>query len=118
MKKINHRLARISKTLHKEIANILQLKIKDPRININITISGIDISKDFSHVKVFFSCLKENENSFIKNILCILNNSVSFIKYTLKKKIKLRVIPNISFFYDNSIISGINISKLINSKNV
>lgn len=117
MKKDQHRINRISKELHKEVANIICFKMQDPRLNVhNVTVSGVNLSKDLSNAKIFISYLIDFDNLAIKNILFILNNSVGFIKNILKKKIKLRIIPNIIFFYDDSMIVGSKISQLLNSK--
>lgn len=116
MKINNHRIQKISKELYKEISNIVFFKMKDPRLHVNINISGIMLSKDFSYARVFVSYLNEKDNLAIKNNLFILNNSVGFVKRNLRKKIKMRIIPQIIFVYDNSIVTGIKISKLLNNK--
>lgn len=112
MNKRNHRLQRISSQLHKEIAKILIFNINDPRLNNNVTISGLNLSKDFCYAKVFVTYIKKDKIS-IKNNLFILNNSISYITKILRKKIKLRIMPKINFFYDDSIDIGNKISKLI-----
>lgn len=111
MNKKKNRLLRISSELHKEIAKILIFNLYDPRLS-NITVSGITLSTDFNYAKVFITYLKEDLIS-IKNKLFLLNKSTGYIKKILRKKIKLRLIPNINFFYDNSMNIGCKISNLI-----
>lgn len=109
-KKKNYRIKSIAKELQKEISFILLFKIRDPRLKEKkIIISDVQLSYDFSFAKVFIFCDLHNK----KNVLILLNNSVNFIKKILKKKIKFKKIPHISFCYDNSINIGNKINKLL-----
>ncbi|CUX96113.1 Ribosome-binding factor A [Candidatus Gullanella endobia] len=113
MTKKYSRIQRVSQTIQREIAIILQNEIKDPRIGI-VTVSGIQISRDLSYAKVFVTFLNKNNTEQKKTSIQTLQNAVGFIRSLLGKAIHLRIIPKLTFVYDNSLLEGIHISNLIN----
>ncbi|QIE02078.1 30S ribosome-binding factor RbfA [Buchnera aphidicola] len=113
MEKSFSRSIRIAQELKKNISQIIQFSLKDPRIVTMITVSQVKISKDLSHAQVFLSFFDINQLSNVKKTLIILNKSISYIRKILCKKMKLRIIPNIIFYYDDTLIKGDKISFLL-----
>ncbi|QCI18912.1 30S ribosome-binding factor RbfA [Buchnera aphidicola] len=114
MEKSFSRCSQIAQELQKNIAIIIQCFLKDPRFKIIITISEVILSKDLSHAQVFISFLKSNNDLSKKTLLILLNKASGYIRKILCKKVKLRIIPNIVFYYDNSFSQGNKISLLLN----
>ncbi|VFP88441.1 30S ribosome-binding factor [Buchnera aphidicola (Cinara piceae)] len=110
------RSMRLERTLHKEIALIIQHDLKDPRINLLITISEVKLSLDLSYAKVFVTFLKYKNKNYIKLMLSILQKAGGFIRSHLNKHVYLRIIPKLHFIHDISFINGIFISKLISNR--
>jgi ribosome-binding factor A len=106
------RLLRAEKIIQEEISKLIfQDKIKDPRISKLTFISHVKISPDMGYAKIAISgYCKEKE---ILKTVEGLNNAAGFIQGVLGKKIKTRLTPKLSFFYDNSIKEGFEINKLI-----
>ena len=90
--------------LSKEIRIILSdfilkgLNLNDSGI---ITISKVKVSKDLSNAKIFFSVIdnKISTNSLVSE----LNKRSKFLKGILGRKITSRNIPNLKFYFDDSI---------------
>lgn len=117
MQKLFSRSSRISQELQKKIALIIQHSLQDPRIKEIITVSEVKVSKDLSYARVFVSFLKiDNVENILntKKYLSILNKSSGYIRKLLCKKIRLRIIPNLVFYHDDSLLIGNNISKILN----
>ncbi|PPI87934.1 ribosome-binding factor A [Candidatus Pantoea edessiphila] len=109
-----NRSLRISQEIQKEITIILQRKINDPRLNMMITVSSVEVSRDLSYAKVFVTFFKEKQNLHtIENGLKALKSSCGYIRSLLSKNMKLRIIPLLNFFYDSSIKNGEYICNLI-----
>ncbi|MFP3019135.1 MAG: 30S ribosome-binding factor RbfA [Arsenophonus sp.] len=111
---------RIAQEIQKEIAIILHRDIKDPRIKM-ITVSAVEISRDLAYAKVFVTFLNisdlKYEIDMVKNGIKILNGSMAkHIRFLVSKAIQLRIVPKLTFFYDNSLVEGMRISNLV--KNV
>ena len=102
-----HRLAR---ELQQEIATIIHQELKDPRLGF-VTITDLVLSKDLRHAKVSFSCLGAAEER--KRSQEALEHSAGFIHSVVKKRFRLKVIPEIVFRYDESIAGSIALSKML-----
>ncbi|AEO08722.1 ribosome-binding factor A [Buchnera aphidicola str. Ak (Acyrthosiphon kondoi)] len=113
MEKLFNRSIRIAQELQKKIAVIIQYRLKDPRIKKIITVSEVQVSKDLSHAQVFVSFLESENQLNIKKDLIILNKSASYIRKLLCKIMRLRIIPNIIFYHDDSFFKGNKISFIL-----
>ncbi|MBS1172136.1 MAG: rbfA, partial [Proteobacteria bacterium] len=50
------RSQRIAEQIQRELAELIRLEVKDPRVGF-ITLTGVEVSPDYAHAKVFFSTL-------------------------------------------------------------
>ena len=101
---------RLGNVLHREISNILMTEIKDKDLNF-VTITKVDLSSDLSYAKVYFTTLDESKKDIV---LKDINNARKFIRSILmKRKIEMRIIPELSFVYDDSIEYGNKIESII-----
>jgi len=111
MPKDYSRTRRVGEQLQREMAQLVQQEIKDPRLGL-ITISAVKLSKDMSHANVFFTTLDEEQS--IEETLKILEGAAGFLRHELAKRMQLRIVPHIHFKYDESIAYGNDLSALIN----
>lgn len=112
MAKAFNRSSRVGHELQKEIAIILQREIKDPRLGM-VTVSGVDISRDLSYAKVFVTFLNDDDPQVIEQGLTVLNDAKGYIRTLIGKAMRLRIIPEIKFFYDESLVKGMQMSNLV-----
>jgi ribosome-binding factor A len=112
MAKAFNRSSRVGHELQKEIAIILQREIKDPRLGM-VTVSGVDISRDLSYAKVFVTFLNDDDPQVIEQGLTVLNDAKGYIRTLIGKAMRLRIIPEIKFFYDESLVKGMQMSSLV-----
>lgn len=106
------RADRVAQELQKEIAVILQREVKDPRIGM-VTVSDVEISRDLAYAKVFVTFLFDNDPSAIERGLEGLNNASGYIRSLVGKAMRLRIVPELSFFYDRSLVEGMRMSNLV-----
>ena len=101
---------RLGNVLLKEISNILMTEIRDEDIKF-VTITHVELSSDLSYAKVYCTVLDESNK---EKILHDLNEAKGFIKSMLiKRKIEMRIIPELKFVYDESIDYGDRIENII-----
>ena len=105
------RMNKIEDLLHKEIANIIVTRIDNPQIKNTVTITDIKVSKDIRTAVVYFVTLDKN----FKKIEKIINELKPTIKFHLSKNVHLKRIPDIKFIFDDTVIKGQRISKLLDS---
>jgi len=111
MPKDYSRTRRVGEQVQREMAQLVQQEIKDPRLGL-ITISAVKLSRDMSHANVFFTVLDEEHP--IEETLKILEGAAGFLRHELAKRMQLRIVPHIHFKYDESISYGNDLSALIN----
>lgn len=88
---------RVSQELQKEIAIILQREIKDPRLGMMVTVSGVDVSRDLAYAKVFVTFLNDKDEDEIKAGLRALADASGYIRTLLGKAMRLRIVPELTF---------------------
>ena len=111
----NQRVYRIGSVIRKEIAQIIQNDINDPRIK-DVVITDVEISKDLKHAKLFFIVFnhKNKKAEEIKLITKAINSSRLFFKRKLSKSSNLRSVPNIRFVFDDTESKAFELEELIN----
>lgn len=112
MAKAFSRTQRVAHELQKEIAIILQREIKDPRLGM-VTVSGVDISRDLAYAKVYVTFLNDDVPEQVQQGLMILNDAVGFIRSLVGKAMRLRIVPELKFYYDQSLSEGMRMSNLV-----
>jgi len=111
----NQRVYRIGSVIRKEIAQIIQNDINDPRIK-DVVITDVEISKDLKHAKLFFIVFnhKNKKPEEIKLKTKAINSSRLFFKRKLSKSSNLRSVPNIRFVFDDTESKAFELEELIN----
>ena len=105
------RMNKIEDLLHKEIANIIVTRLDNPQIKNTVTITDIKVSKDIRSAIVYFVTLDKN----FKKVEKIINELKPTIKFYLSKNVHLKRIPDIKFIFDDTMIKGQRINKLLDS---
>lgn len=108
------RVGRVGEQIKKELSQILQSELKDPRIGF-ITITGVDVTNDFSLAKIYLSVMGTDEQK--SGTLKALSSATGFIRSELGKRIRLRKIPELQFTFDTSIEYGSKIDQLLHKIN-
>lgn len=104
-----NRTDRIADVIQKEIATIILQEMKDPRVGL-LTILSVKVSKDLNYAKIYVSVMQEEH---AKETLDALNKASGFLRAQLAKRIQIRVMPNLTFLYDDTTIKANRLSKLI-----
>ena len=112
MAKQYSRTQRIGDQIQRELATLIPQEIRDPRLGF-ITITGVDVSRDIGHAKVFITVMGENPPEVIKENLDVLKDTAGYLRMLLGKAMKLRSVPSLHFHYDQSITRGAMLSALI-----
>ncbi|ALO41549.1 30S ribosome-binding factor RbfA [Pseudoalteromonas phenolica] len=108
------RTDRVAQQIQKEIAVILQREIKDPRLGF-VTVSAVEVSRDLSYAKIFVTVLNTSDEDKTKQSVQILNDATGYIRSILGKRIRARIMPELRFVVDTSLLEGMRISNLVDS---
>lgn len=109
------RTQRIADQLQRELAQLIQFEIKDPRLGM-VTVSYVKVSKDLGYADVYITVLPLNgkdEAEAIVDSLKVLNSAAGFLRGELSRGVKLRVMPQLRFHFDETIERGRHLHHLI-----
>ena len=107
----SHRLERVNTLMQREISQLIQRDIRDPRLDEWVSVTEVDVSPDLRFAKVYVSSLSGQEKE--KQILAALNSAGGFLRSELAKIVRLRRMPELHFEWDNSIEKGDRVLRLI-----
>lgn len=108
------RVSRVAESIKKEMSQILQQELKDPRIGF-VTVTGVDLTNDLSQATVYLSVLGDDEQK--ASTLAALGRGSGFIRSELGRRIQLRHVPELIFKFDSSIEYGSRIEQLLDELN-
>ncbi|HCC07093.1 MAG TPA: 30S ribosome-binding factor RbfA [Clostridiales bacterium] len=112
----NTRITKINQEMKRELSNIIDNELKDPRIKEAMTsVTNVETTTDLKHCKVFVSILGNDEVK--KDILVGLKSAAGFIRKEIASRINLRVTPEFTFKIDESIEHSIHMSELFKKIN-
>ncbi|MDH5408508.1 MAG: 30S ribosome-binding factor RbfA [Gammaproteobacteria bacterium] len=104
------RTRRVGEQIQRELAQLIQLEVNDPRLGM-VTVSGVDVSKDLAVAKIFISSLNDDDN--VKQTISILTNAAGFLRRELGKRMTTRTVPELRFVYDETTLRGNKLASLI-----
>ena len=98
---MTRRADRINGLLRQEISLLLSREIKDPRLNGIISITEVQTSSDLRNARVFVSVLGDQDTK--DAALDGIQSAASFLRRSLRDRLKLRYVPFLKFALDESI---------------
>lgn len=104
------RSRRVAEQIQRELADIIRAGIHDPRVGM-VTITEVVVTRDLEHAKAFFTVLGSPQHAL--QTMQILNHAAGFIRSQLGARMRLRIVPQLNFVYDTSVVRGAYMSSLI-----
>ncbi|TCN81520.1 30S ribosome-binding factor RbfA [Shewanella fodinae] len=105
------RTRRIAQQLQQELAFVLQRDMKDPRIGM-VTVNDVDVSRDLSFAKVYVTLFEEDPER-IQEKMTALTKAAPYVRTLVAGRMQLRVMPELRFVYDKSLVEGMRMSNLV-----
>ena len=107
-KKQFSRADRISEQMQRELADIIRTELKDPRVGW-VTITGVDVTRDYSHAKVFFTVLTGDAEQTQE----ALNHAAGHLRNGLFKRLHIHTVPTLHFVFDRTLERAADMDALI-----
>jgi ribosome-binding factor A len=104
------RLARIADQIQRELSDLIREELRDPRVKL-VTVTGVELTRDQSHAKVFFTTLGSPEEA--QACGAGLAKAAGFLRAGLAHRLSTRTVPDLHFAFDDSIERGVRLSRLI-----
>jgi len=104
------RSARIADQIQRSLAELIRLEVRDPRVGL-VTLTGVELSRDQSHAKVFFTVLGAEHD--VEAAARGLANAAGFLRSALAHQLTTRKVPELHFEFDASVERGVRLARLI-----
>lgn len=105
------RSQRVAEVIHHALAEIIQQEISFAEFGM-ITVSQVKLSPSLDHAKIYITILNDNKEN-IEKVLDLLEENNKHLRYLLSHAVKLRITPQLKFYYDTSLNHAIKLSALI-----
>ncbi|MGD0354193.1 MAG: 30S ribosome-binding factor RbfA [Dehalococcoidia bacterium] len=108
---MTRRTERLNHLIQIELSDLLRKHVNDPRLNRLISITEVSVSRDLKNAKVSISALGDNldHKEIIKGFVC----ASGFLRRELAHRLNIRVTPELTFEFDDSIERGVKLVSLI-----
>lgn len=105
---------RVTEQIKRELAELLQFEVKDPRVRF-VSIMDVEITPDYAHAKVFFTTLQAADK--LPDVERGLKAATGFLRRELGRRVRIHTNPDLHFVHDGSIERGAALSQLIDQAN-
>jgi len=112
MAKEYSRTQRVADYLQRELAELIQHEVRDPRIGM-VSITGVDVSRDLGHARVYFTSMEANSSEEARDSTEALNRAAGFLRSELSRDSRMRSVPQLRFYFDSSVGRGRELEALI-----
>lgn len=103
--------SRVADQIQRDLSELLRLEVKDPRIGL-ITLTGVEVTPDYAHAKVFYSVLPDDPEQ-LKKTAQGLAACRGFLRSKLGRMLKIHATPDLHFVLDDTTARAMEISALI-----
>ncbi|MCR4721174.1 MAG: 30S ribosome-binding factor RbfA [Lachnospiraceae bacterium] len=111
MRKNSIKNNRINREFQRELSELINNEIKDPRIAPMVSVVAVEVAPDLKTSKIYISVLGDLEAQ--ENTLKGLKSAAPFLRSQLAHNLNMRNTPELTFIVDQSIEYGVNMSHLI-----
>ena len=107
----NRRHDRVAEAIREEVARFLADGVKDPRVRALVTVTGVDVTRDLRHARVFVSVLGSDAEK--ADAFTGLSSVAAHLRGRIGRALRLRVAPEIAFRPDESVARAARIESLL-----
>jgi ribosome-binding factor A len=101
---------RVGEAIRDELSQLLARDVHDPGIGF-ITLTRVKVSPDLQAARIYYTTL--GDEKALRETAKALTRATPFLRRQLGQRIRLRRVPEIEFFYDESIARGDRIEQIL-----
>lgn len=114
MKKSFTRTDRVSAQLRRDVGELVHAAVRDHALP-SASVSDVEVTRDLAHAKVFVTVL---EAASATEVVKSLNGLARELRFELGRRIRMRIVPELHFHYDDSVDRGERIEALLRDQDV
>jgi ribosome-binding factor A len=106
------RNTRLADQIQKDLAGLIQRELDVSRAGL-ITLTGVELSADYAHAKVYFTVMGAEPEA----ATAALAEKAGWLHSLLFKLLHIHTVPTLRFIHDDQLARGLALSKLIDRAN-
>jgi ribosome-binding factor A len=108
---MSYRVKRVNQLIRKEISELLQREVKDPRLSSFVSVNEVNTSPDLRQSRIYVSHLGSSQDK--DEIMAALTAAAGYFRSELARSLRLRTTPELEFRWDDSIERGAHLLEMI-----
>jgi ribosome-binding factor A len=101
---------RVGEAIRDELSQLIAREVHDPGIGF-ITLTRVKVSPDLQVARVYYTTMGDEKAQ--RETARALTRATPFLRRQLGQRIRLRRVPEVEFFYDESIARGDRIEQIL-----
>lgn len=102
---------KVAHLMRREVADILERKLRDPGLVSTVTVTDVQVTHDLSFAKIFVTVL--GDQAARTQAMEALKRATGFVRHELGDRLELREVPELRFEYDVSLDRGHRVEDLL-----
>ena len=102
---------KVAQLMRREIAEILQQRLRDPRVSAMVSVTDVEVTHDLSFARVFVTIMGSPTER--ESTLQALGHAAGFVRHELGPRLGLREVPEVRFVPDESLERGARVEELL-----
>jgi ribosome-binding factor A len=103
-----NRSFKVADQIQRDLTELIARELKDPRVGM-VTLSGVEVTPDYAHAKVYFSVLQGDTQECAEG----LNQAAGFLRAGLFKRLHIHTVPTLHFVFDRTTERAADMNALI-----
>ena len=106
------RAERVGDAIQRELSQVIRNKLRDPRIGM-VSVNAVQVSRDLSTARVYVTFVDNPKNVEPAERLAVLAKAAGFLRSMISREIRMCVVPQLRFVFDETFYKALEISDLI-----
>lgn len=102
---------KVAHLMRREVADILETRLRDPRLTTTVTVTDVQVTHDLSFARIYVTMMGEREARAAG--MSALQHAAGFVRRELGDRLGLREVPEVRFLYDESLDHGQRVEELL-----
>ncbi len=102
---------RVAEAIREEVARFIAEGVKDPRVTGLVTVTGVDVTRDLRHARIFVSIMGSDEEKTAT--LEGLRSLAAHLRSRVGRSLRLRIAPELDMVLDPSVARAARIETLL-----
>ena len=106
------RAERVGDAIQRELSQVIRNELRDPRIGM-VSVNAVQVSRDLSTARVYVTFVDNPKNVEPAERLAVLAKAAGFLRSMISREIRMCVVPQLRFVFDETFYKALEISDLI-----